>query len=122
MGLFPRCGGLTPALQTHSSEASLNNSLSGHPKVAQGKQCYQWGGVLDQPFVADPGETKLALENLEGMLHLGSDTGLELFGMVKQAAPRRVLIQCPALASRAYHHLPIHVDDLGVGSDRPNHC
>jgi hypothetical protein len=104
-------GGLLPALQAHSSQGSLNNPLSDHPQVAQGKQCYQLGGVLGQPFVANLGETKLTFKNSEGMLHLGSDTGLELFGLVEQVAPRRVLIQCSALAW-THGNLPAHIGGL----------
>ena len=100
-------GGLFPALQAHSSHRPLKNSFSGHPQVAQGKQCYQLRRVLGQPFVAYLGETKLALDNSEGMFHLGPDAGLELFGLVQQVSPGRVLIQCPAFA-RAHGYLPTH--------------
>ena len=85
-------GGVLPALQAHSSDRPLNNSLPEHPQVAKGKKCYQLGDVLKQLFVANLGEAKLTFENFEGMLYFGSDTGLELFGLVKQVAPRRVLI------------------------------
>lgn len=103
--------GLFPASQAHSSKGSLNNPLCGHPQVAEGKQCYQLRRVLGQPFVANLGEAKLAIENPEGVLHLGPDSGLELFGLVEQFAPRRILVQYPAL-SRAHRHMPAHIGGL----------
>ena len=104
---FRLFGGLFSALQAHSSHKPLKNSFSGHPQVAQGKQCYQLLRALGQPFVAYLGETKLALDNSEGMFHLGPDVGLELFCLVQQVTPGRVLIRCPAFA-RAHGHLPTH--------------
>ena len=40
--------------------------------------------ALGQFFVADLGESKLTLDDFEGMPHLGPHTGLELFGLVQQ--------------------------------------
>lgn len=67
--MTPYCvfDGLFSALQAHAPHGTLNNLLPGHPKVAQGKNCYQLGGVLGQPFVVNLSETKLAFENPEGM-------------------------------------------------------
>ena len=75
--MTPFCvfGGLFSALQAHSSHGTLNNPLPDHPQVAQGKQCYQLGGVLGQPFVANLGEAKLALDEPEWVYHLGPKTG-----------------------------------------------
>jgi hypothetical protein len=65
-------GGRLHALQTHSSQHSLNNSFSSHPQVAQGKQREQLRRVLGQPFVANLGETELTLEYPKRMLDLGA--------------------------------------------------
>lgn len=70
-------GGLFPALQTDSSYGPLNYSLSGHPQVAQGKQCYQLRRVLGQPLVANLGKTKLALDDPEGVFHLAGQSGID---------------------------------------------
>jgi len=99
--------GRLPALQAHLSPCSLNNSLSGHPQVAQGKQRDQLRRVLGQPFVAHLGKTELALDNAKRVLYLGAHAGLELLGLVQQAAPRRLLVQRPALA-RTHGHVPVH--------------
>ncbi len=102
---FCLIGGLFPALQTDSSYCPVNYSLSDHPQVAQGEQCYQLRRVLGQTLVANLGEAKLALDDSEWVFDFGSDTGLELFGLVQQVAPRRILLQCPAFA-RAHGYVP----------------
>jgi hypothetical protein len=45
------------------------------------------------------------------MFHFGPDTGLELFGLIQQTSPRRLLIQCPAF-TWAYGNLPVHIGGL----------
>ena len=63
--------------------------------------------VFSQPFVANLGETELALDYPERVLDLRSNAGFELIGFVQQAAPRRVLIQRPALAG-AHGDMPVN--------------
>ena len=99
------------SLKAHSSVRSLNNSLSGHPQVAQGKQRDQLRRVLGQPFVAHLGKTELALDNAKRVLYLGAHAGLELLGLVQQTGPRRLLVQRPALA-RTHGHVPVHAGGL----------
>lgn len=55
--------GRLPSLEAHSSLRSLNNSLSGHSQITQGKQHDQLRHVLAQPFVAHLSETELALDD-----------------------------------------------------------
>jgi len=99
--------GRLAALQTLSSVRFLNNSLSGHTQIAQGKQRDQLRRVLGQPFVAHLGKTELALDNAKRVLYLGAHAGLELLGLVQQAVPRRLVIQRAALA-RTHGHVPVH--------------
>lgn len=87
-----------PVLQAHSSDRPRNNLLPDHLQVAKGQQFYELSGVLHQAFVPHLGETKLTLEYSEGKFDLGSDTGLELFDLIKQVAPPRILTQYAALA------------------------
>ena len=95
---FEATAGHLLALKAHSSLRSLNNSLSGHPQIAQSKQRHQLRRVLGKPFVAHLGKAKLALDDPKRVLHLGPYAGLDLLGLVQQAAPRRMLIQRSALA------------------------
>ena len=81
---------------------------SGHPHIAQRKKRHQLFRVLGQPFVADLGETELALDDAKQVLDLRANAGFELLGNVEQAAPRRVLTQCPAFA-RSHGDMPVHV-------------
>ena len=74
---------------------------------AQGKQRHQLRRVLCQPFVANLGEAELALDHPERVLDLRANAGFELLGFVQQAAPRRVLIQCPAFA-RSHGDMPVN--------------
>ena len=99
-----------PALQTHSSPPSHKMSTC-HPQVAQRKQRYKLRSVFGQALVAHLGESGLAFDHSEGVFHLGSHAGLELFGLVQQACPWRALIQCPALA-RTHGYLPVHTGGL----------
>ena len=46
------------------------------------------------------------LKTLKWMFDLGANAGLDLFCLVQQVAPGRVLVECPALA-RAHGNLPI---------------
>jgi len=71
---------------------------SRHPHIAQRKQRHQLRRILGQPFVADLGETELALDHAKRVLDLRANAGFDLLGFVQQAAPRRLLVQRPSLA------------------------
>jgi hypothetical protein len=103
-------GGRLHALQTHSSQHSLNNSFSSHPQVAQGKQREQLRRVLGQPFVANLGETELTLDHPKRMLDLGANAGFDLFQFILEGVTGFGLVQRFALARR-HGNLPVH---LGV--------
>ena len=103
--------GLFPALQGHSSHSTLNNPVRDQPQVAQRKPSYQLHSVSGQPFVANLGETKLARKNGEGMSQLGFGTGIKLFSLVQQAAPKRFPIPWTAF-SRAHGKPPVDVGGL----------
>jgi GalNAc-alpha-(1->4)-GalNAc-alpha-(1->3)-diNAcBac-PP-undecaprenol alpha-1,4-N-acetyl-D-galactosaminyltransferase len=108
---FQAAGGCLPAAQKHSSLRPLQKPASGHPQITQRKQRHELLSVLGQAFVANLGETELTLDHSEGVLHLGTHTGLHLLGFVQQAAPGRILVQRPALAG-AHGHMPIHTCGL----------
>jgi hypothetical protein len=59
---------------------------SRHPHIAQRKQRHQLRRILDQPFVADLGETELALDHAKRVLDLRANAGFDLLGFVQQAA------------------------------------
>jgi hypothetical protein len=105
-GPFQASGGDLPAVHAHSSSCTQQMS-SCHPHIAQRKQRHQLRRVFGQPFVANLGETELALDHPEWMLDLRANAGFELLGFVQQAAPRRVLVQCPAFA-RAHGDMPFN--------------
>lgn len=63
-----------------------------HPRIAQRKQCRQLRSVSRQSFVANPGQTELALGDPNPMLELHAAAGFELPGFVQQAAPGQVLV------------------------------
>ena len=103
-------GGRLPALQTHSSQRSLSNSISSHPQVAQGKQREQLRRVLCQPFVANLGEAELTLDHPKRMLDLGANAGFDVFQFVLEGVTGFGFVQRFALARR-HGNLPVH---LGV--------
>ena len=80
---------------------------SGHPHIAQRKQRHQLRCILGQPFVANLGETELALDHPKWMFDLRAHAGFELLGFLQQTVPRRVLIQYPTFA-RAHGNVPVH--------------
>ena len=80
---------------------------SRHPHITQRKQRHQLRRVLGQPFVANLGETELALDNQQWVLNLRTDAGFKLLGFLQQAAPNKVLLQCPALAW-AHGDMPVN--------------
>ena len=106
------CGGFSPelqpsgCLQAHSCLSPLHKPASGHPDIGQRKQRDELCGVFLQPPIAHLGEAELAFDNPERVLHLGPNTGLELFGLFAQRAPRRVLVRLAF--ARSHRNVPIH--------------
>ena len=96
-GPFLAPGGHLPALQAQSS-LRPQELQARHPQIRQCKQRHQLRRVLGKTLVAHLGESKLAFDDSERVLHLGAHTGLHLLSLVQQIAPWRVLIQWPALA------------------------
>ena len=84
---------------------------SGHLHIAQRKQRYELRRIFGQPFVANLVETELALDHPKRVLDLCANTGFELLGFIQQAAPRRVLVQCPALAG-PHRDVPVNTRSL----------
>lgn len=110
---FQAVRGRLPRLQVHSSPRPVHKPVPGPPQVAQCKQRDQLRHVLDQTFVANFGESELAFDYSERMLHFGANTGLELLSLVQQTAPGRILLQCPAIAGmHGYIYMPVHARSL----------
>ena len=110
--VLAKSGGFSPelrpfgSLQSHSYLCPLQKSASGHPNIGQRKQSDELRRVFLEPAIAHPGEAELAFDNSERVLHFGSHTGLEPFGLLAQRTPRRVLVRL-ALA-RPHGNVPIH--------------
>ena len=98
--------GRLSALQAHSCPCSLNNSLSGHPQIARGKQRDHLRRFLDQPSVGHLVEVEPSLYDSDRVFDLGAHAGLELLGLVQQTAPRPLPVQRPALA-RLQGQMPV---------------
>jgi len=94
---FQASVGHLPAVHAHSSPCTQQMS-SRHPHIAQRKQRHQLRRVLGLPFVADLGETELALDHAKRVLDLRANAGFDLLGFVQQAAPGRLIVQRPSLA------------------------
>lgn len=89
---FEAACGPSAALRMHSSPPSHELSAS-HSQVAQRKQRDELRRILGQALVANIGEAELALDDSEGVFHLGANTGLELFRLLDQLTPRRKLLR-----------------------------
>ena len=92
---FSAHDGRYPRVSVHSSLRPHELS-AGHPHIAQRKQCHQLRGVLGQSLVANFGEAELALDDPKRVFDLGTNTRLQLLGLVQQTAPGRIFVQCPA--------------------------
>ena len=92
-------GGHLPAWQAHSSPYALQLSAR-HPQIAQCKQRHEVRRVLGQSFVAHLDEAKLALDDSKRVLHLGPNTGLELFCFVQQGSQLGFLSSARRLPGR----------------------
>jgi hypothetical protein len=112
---FQASVGHLPAVHAHSSPCTQQMS-SRHPHIAQRKQRHQLRRILGRPFVADLGETELALDHAKRVLDLRANAGFDLLGFVQQAAPRRLLVKRPLLA---WTHGGMPVNARGV---RPLDC
>ena len=93
-------------MQTHSCLRPLQKPASGHPYIGQRKQRDELRRVFLQPAIAHLDEAELAFDNPERVLHLCPNTGLELFCLFAQRAPRRVLVRLAF--ARSHRNVPIH--------------
>jgi hypothetical protein len=96
-----------PMFWAHSRYQPLNHSLAHHPQVGQRKHHQQLAGVLGQPPVTRLARPKLILDHPKRMLHLGADTGFDLFNPISQGVAGFGLVQRLALA-RHHGNFPVH--------------
>jgi hypothetical protein len=78
----------------------LNHSLAHHPQIGQRKHHQQLGGVLGQIPLMRFAMTKLILDCPKWMLHLGADTGFDLFNPIGQGVSGVGLVQRLEQASK----------------------
>jgi len=97
-GPFQASVGHLHAVHAYASPCTQEMS-SRHPHIAQRKQHHQLRRIFGQPFEADLGEAELALDHAKRVLDLRANASFDLLGFVQQAAPRRLLVQRPSLAS-----------------------
>jgi hypothetical protein len=90
-----------PTVWAHSRCQPLNHSLAHHPHVGQRKHHQQLAGVLGQPPAKHLAMPELTLDHPKRMLHLGADTGFDLFNPISQDVAGFGLVQRLALAR---HH------------------
>ena len=69
-------------------------------------RCDQLRRVLGQSAVAHLGVSELAFDHPKRVLYLCTDASFDLLGLLRQSAPRRVLLLL-ALAG-AHGHVPVH--------------
>lgn len=58
----------------HSSNGPLNSSLVNYSKMGRDKQRNQWRSLLGQCSIANHGESKLAFEDVGGVLYILTST------------------------------------------------
>jgi hypothetical protein len=110
---FPSFGPLGPVLGylpmfwAHSRFQPLNHSLAHHPQVGQRKHHQQLAGVLGQTPVTRLAMPELTLDHPKRMLHLGADTGFDLFNPISQGEAGFGPVQRLALA-RHHGNFPVH--------------
>jgi hypothetical protein len=104
--LGPGLGHL-PTVWAHSCRQPLNHSLAHHPQIGQRKHHQQLAGVLGQTPVTRLAVSKLTLDHPKRMLHLGADTGFDLFNPISQGLAGFGLVQRLALA-RHHGNFPVH--------------
>lgn len=92
----------------HGAHLSCGQQTSSHhPEVGLGEQSVKLCGVLGQSPVAHLGVAELPLDDAEGVLDLGADTGLGVFQLFHHFS-RRGVGQRPTLA-RPHGDVPVHV-------------
>lgn len=94
-------------LQAHSSLHSLQKSASGHPDIRQSEQRHELCCVLLQTAIANLDVSELALDDAKRVLDLSSHAGLELFCLLREGAPGRVLLL--AALARTHGNVPVHI-------------
>ena len=99
--------GPLPMFWAHSCRQPLNHSLPDHPQIGQRKHHQQLTGVLGQTPVTRLAMPELTLDHPKRMLHLGTDTGLDLFNPICQSVAGFGLVQRLALA-RHHGNFPVH--------------
>ncbi len=106
-GPFGPVLGHLPTVWAHSCRQPLSHSLANHPQVGQRKHHQQLAGVLGQPPVTRLAAPELTLDHPKRMLHLGAETGFDLFNTISQGLAGFVLVQRLALA-RHHGNFPVH--------------
>ena len=91
----------------HSCPQSRNHSLAYHPQIGQRKHHQQLAGVLGQTPITRLAMPELTLDHPKRMLHLGADTGFDLFNPIGQGVAGFGLVQRFALA-RHHGNFPVH--------------
>jgi hypothetical protein len=99
--------------RAHSSRAR-HQFAPRHPQVAQREQRLHLGRVFLQPAVAHLGESKLALDHPERVLHLRPNARQDLLRLVDHRGQRAAQVQRLAPA-RTHGNMPSHLG-FGVGS------
>ncbi len=79
----------------------------GNQEICQTKQRKELCGILRQPAVTHLPQGEHVLDEVEGMLDLGPDAGLDLLDLLEQS-PALALWQCAALA-RPQGDVPGHL-------------
>ena len=85
----------------------LSDSLTPHPQAGQRKHHQHLAGVLGQTPVTRLAMPELTLDHPKWMLHLGTDTGFDLFNPISQGLAGFGLVQRLALA-RHHGNFPVH--------------
>jgi len=101
----------TPSISGRTDPVRIGTTPACQHKVGHGKQGVELGGVLGQTLIADLAMPKQVLDDVEEMLDLGADPGLDRFQLFQQPTLRG-LRQRLALA-RAQCDVPLRADALG---------
>ena len=89
-----------PMFWAHSCRQPLNHSLAHHPQIGQSKHHQQLAGVLGQAPVTRLAMPELTLDHPNRMLHLGENTGFDLFNPISQGVAGFGLVQRLELAAK----------------------
>ena len=78
-------------MQSHSCLSPLQQYLSDHPDIGQGKQRLELGRVLFQTAIANLAVTELALNYSKRVFHFCLHVGLKFLGLLRERSPSRGL-------------------------------